>query len=205
MFCASDSTDKKLKNGVDSSDLKVFFKNIKLHKTSLLALEQKITDTNAVSNKHIETQNQLQAERKNLLAIKGQIDQLKANIKSHKVIVSSAEKGIKEFDAINKTLIEEVKKEKILIDDNIKFVEAYSAMLQKLNKYKRELPLSLVSNLNDLTKDFYNFINQGDSKFELIENIVLPSNAGDRIKVFFQDNPEIEFFIKQFRGYCEKC
>lgn len=173
-------------------DLKVFFKNIKLHKTSLLALEQKITDTNAVSNKHIETQNQLQAERKNLLAIKGQIDQLKANIKSHKDIVSSAEKGIKEFDAINKTLIEEVQKEKILIDDNKKFVEAYSALLQKLNKYKRELPLSLVSNLNDLTKAFYNFINQGDSKFELIENIVLPSNAGDRIKVFFQDNPEIE-------------
>jgi predicted ATPase len=65
-------------------------------------------------------------------------------------------------------------------------------MLQKLNKYKRELPLSLVSNLNELTKDFYNFINQGDSNFELIENIVLPSNAGDRIKVAFQDNPTIE-------------
>src|SRR5690606_26966071 len=92
----------------------------------------------------------------------------------------------------NKTLIREIQKERILIDDNKKFVEAYSALLQKLNQYKRELPLSLVSNLNDLTKDFYNFINQGDSKFELIENIVLPSNAGDKIKVAFQDNPEIE-------------
>jgi len=54
------------------------------------------------------------------------------------------------------------------------------------------LLLSLVSNLNELTKDFYNYINQGDSKFELIENIILPSNAGDRIKISFQDNPAVE-------------
>lgn len=173
-------------------DLKVLFESIKLHKPSLLELEQNITATNSLSNKHLETQNQLQVERKNLLAIKGQIDELKANIKSHKDMVSSAEKAIKEFDTINKKLIEEVQKEKLLIDDNKKFVEAYTTLLQKLNKYKRELPLSLVSNLNDVTKEFYNSINQGDSKFELIENIELPSNAGDRIKVTFQDNPEIK-------------
>src|SRR5690606_28033700 len=126
----------------------------------LLELEQKITATNAVSNKHLETQKQLQAERSTLSEIKNQIEQLKANIKSHQDIVSSAQKAIEEFDTINKILIEEVEKEKILLDDNKKFVEAYSVLLQKLNKYKRELPLSLVSNLNDLTKDFYNFINQ---------------------------------------------
>jgi energy-coupling factor transporter ATP-binding protein EcfA2 len=173
-------------------DLKTFFQNIKLHKTHLLALEQKITDTNTNSNKHLATQKLLQSEKANLSAIKSQIDQLKATIKSHQDIISSAEKAIKEFDAINKSLIEEVQKEKIIIDENKKFVEAYSLMLQKLNKYKSVLPLSLVSNLNELTKDFYNFINQGDSNFELIEDIVLPSNAGDRIKVAFQDNPTIE-------------
>jgi hypothetical protein len=185
---------QKEKSGQKSyvQDLKTFFQNIKLHKTHLLALEQKISDTNTISNKHLATQKLLQTEKANLSAIKSQIDQLKATIKSHQDIISSAEKAIKEFDAINKSLIEEVQKEKIIIDENKKFVEAYSLMLQKLNKYKRELPLSLVSNLNELTKDFYNFINQGDSNFELIENIVLPSNAGDRIKVAFQDNPTIE-------------
>lgn len=185
---------QKDKSGQKSyvQDLKTFFQNIKLHKTHLLALEQKISDTNTISNKHLATQKLLQTEKANLSAIKSQIDQLKATIKSHQDIISSAEKAKKEFDAINKSLIEEVQKEKIIIDENKKFVEAYSLMLQKLNKYKRELPLSLVSNLNELTKDFYNFINQGDSNFELIENIVLPSNAGDRIKVAFQDNPTIE-------------
>lgn len=173
-------------------DLKSFFESIKLQKNNLLILEQKIIDSNSVSNKHIANQKLLQAEKKTLSEIKKQIDQLKTNIKSHQEIINTAEKLVKEFDATNKTLIDDIVKEKIVIDDNKKFVEAYFALLQKLNQYKRELPLSLVSNLNELTKEFYNIINQDDSKFELIENIVLPSNAGDRIKVSFQDNPSIE-------------
>jgi len=173
-------------------DLKTFFQNIKLNKTNLVQLEQKITTTNAISNKHLENQKKLQSEKDNLLEIKKHIDQLKANIKSHGDIVYKAEKVIKNFDATNKSLIAKIKKEEILIDDNKKFVEAYSSLLQKLHQYKSELPLSLVSNLNGLTKDFYNFINHGDSEFELIENIILPSNAGDRIKLTFQDNHEIE-------------
>lgn len=164
-------------------DLKMFLENIKLKKNSILILEQKIIDSNSISNKHLENQKLLQAEKVGLFEIKKQIDQLKANIKSHQEIINTADKAIKDFDATNKTLIEEIQKEKIIIDDNKRFVEAYSTLLQKLNKYKRDLPLSLVSNLNELTMEFYNFINQGDSKFELIENIVLPSNAGDRIKV----------------------
>lgn len=46
--------------------------------------------------------------------------------------------------------------------------------------------------MNQLTKEFYNFINKDDNRFELIEKLELPSNAGDRIKIFFQDNPEFE-------------
>lgn len=170
----------------------MLFQDIKLHKTGLLELERKITTANFVSEEHLDVHNELQEEKGTLLNFKKEIDQLKAHIKTHEDIVSLAEKAINDFNLVNKDLIEEVKKENILIDDNKKFVEAYSVLLQKLNRYKRELPLSLVSNLSDLTKEFYNFINQGDSKFELIESIELPSNAGDRIEVTFQDNPEVK-------------
>jgi DNA sulfur modification protein DndD len=173
-------------------DLKMFFESIKLQRDNLLKLEKRITEANLISNKHSENLIKLQAEKNNLSEIKRQIDQLKANLESHQDIIVSAEKAIGEFDSINKNLIEEIEKEKLIINDNKKIVEAYSLLLSKLNQYKRELPLSLVSNLNDLTKEFYNFINQGDCDFELIEKIVLPSNAGDRIKVAFQDNPTIE-------------
>jgi len=173
-------------------DLKAFFENIKLQKSNLLVLEQKITDSNVTSNKHLENQKNLQVEKNTLSKLKEQIDELKTNIKSHQEIINTSKKAVEKFDATNKALVEEIAKEKLVIDDNKKFIEAYTELLQKLNQYKRELPLSFVSNLNELTKEFYNCINQGDSKFELIENIVLPSNAGERIKVSFQDNPEVE-------------
>lgn len=173
-------------------DLKEFFESIKQQKESITALEQKINDSNTKINKHLETVKALQTEKDILSAIKKQIDDVKASIKSHQEIIDDAIKAVLEFDNSNKALIEETAKEKLIVEDNKKFVDAYNLLLQKLNKYKRELPLSLVINLNELTKEFYNFINKDDNKFELIEKMELPSNAGDRIKIWFQDNPEVE-------------
>lgn len=173
-------------------DLKDFFESIKQQKESITTLEQKINDSNAKTNKHLETVKAFQTEKSNLSAIKKQIDDVKASVKSHQEIIEVAIKAILEFDNNNKALIEEIAKEKLIIEDNKKFVGAYNLLLQKLNKHKSELPLLLVINLNELTKEFYNFINKDDNKFELIEKIELPSNAGDRIKIWFQENPEVE-------------
>jgi DNA repair exonuclease SbcCD ATPase subunit len=173
-------------------DVKKLFKNIKSQKDSFLVFDQKTKDSNTKANKHLEIQKVLEDEKTALKKLKEEIDDLKSNIKSHKEIIDTAKKSVTDFDTKNKPLIDDITKEKIIIEDNKKFIEAYSTLQQKLNKYKGELPLSLVENLNELTKEFYNFINRGDSKFELIEQIILPSNAGDRVKVFFQDNPEVE-------------
>jgi chromosome segregation ATPase len=172
-------------------DVKKLFQNINLQKHSLLALDQKIKHSNTKTNKHFENQKALEIEKTNLTKLKKEIDNLKSNIKSHQEIIDTAKQDVTDFDTKNKPLIDDIAKEKIILGDNKKFIEAYSTLLQKLNKYKRELPLSLVENLNELTKEFYNFINQGDSNFELIEQIILPSNAGDSVKVSFQDNPEV--------------
>lgn len=173
-------------------DVKNLFKNINSQKDSFLVFDQKTKDSNTNTNNHLENQKVLENEKTNLTKLKKEIDDLKSNIKSHQEIINTAKKAVADFDNKNKPLIDDIAKEKIILEDNKKFIEAYNTLLQKLNKYKRELPLSLVENLNELTKEFYNFINQGDSKFELIEQIVLPSNAGDRVKVSFQDNPEVE-------------
>jgi DNA repair exonuclease SbcCD ATPase subunit len=173
-------------------DVKKLFRNIKSQKDSFLVFDQKTKDSNTKANKHLEIQKVLEDEKTALKKLKKEIEDLKSNIKSHQEIIDTAKKSVTDFDTKNKPLIDDITKEKIIIEDNKKFIEAYSNLLQKLNKYKGELPLSLVENLNELTKEFYNFINRGDSKFELIEQIILPSNAGDRVKVFFQDNPEVE-------------
>ncbi len=173
-------------------DIKKLLENIKLQRSSLLVFDQKTKDSNTKTNKRLESQKVLEGEKTALTKLKKEIDDLKSSIKSHQEIIDAAKKAVADFDTANKSLIEGIVKEKIILEDNKKFIEAYSTLLQKLNKYSRELPLSLVENLNELTKEFYNFINRGDSKFELIEQIVLPSNAGDRVIVSFQDNPEVE-------------
>ncbi len=173
-------------------DVKRLFENIKSQEDTLLVFDQKTKDSNTSTNKHLENQKILENEKAALTKLKKEIDDLKSNIKSHQEIISTAKKAVADFYTTNKPLIDDIAKEKIILEDNKKFIEAYSTLLQKLNKYKRELPLSLVENLNELTKEFYNFINRGDSKFELIEQIILPSNAGDRVKVSFQDNPKAE-------------
>lgn len=173
-------------------DVKKLFSNIKSQKYSFLVFDQKTKDSNTNTNKHLENQKVLENEKAALTKLKKEIDDLKSNIKSYQEIINAAEKAIADFDTKNKPLIEAIAKEKPILEDNKKFIEAYGTLLQKLNKYKRELPLSLVENLNELTKEFYNFINRGDSKFELIEQIILPSNAGERVKISFQDKPEVE-------------
>jgi len=174
------------------NDLKSLFECIKQQKEQISILEQKINDINSKTSKHIENIKLLQDEKSSLTEIKKQIDYIKAIIKTHQEIIDTATKAVYEFDNVNSPLIEEITKEKIIVEDNKKFVDAYNLLLEKLNRYKRELPISLVANLNELTKEFYNFINIDDNKFELIEKIELPSNAGDRIKIWFQDNPELK-------------
>ncbi|QXP59023.1 AAA family ATPase [Olleya sp. HaHaR_3_96] len=173
-------------------DVKKLFENIRLQKGTLLVFDQKTMELNTKTSKHLESQKVLEDEKTTLIKLKKEIDDLKSNIKPHQEIISIAKKAVADFDIKNKPLIDEIAKEKIILEDNKKFIEAYSALLQKLNRYKKELPSSLVENLNQLTKEFYNFINRGDSNFELIEEIILPSNAGDNVKVTFQDNPEVE-------------
>ena len=178
-------------------DVKKLFENIRLQKPSLLVFDQKTMDSNTKTSKHLENQKALEDEKTSLTKLKKEIEVLKSSIKFHQEIIGEAEKAVADFDTKNKPLIDDIAKEKIILEDNKKFIEAYNALLQKLNSYKKELPLSLVDNLNQLTKEFYNFINRGDSKFELIEEIILPSNAGDRVKVSFQDNPEVELDAMQ--------
>ena len=178
-------------------DVKKFFKNIKSQKNSLVVFYQKTKDSNTKTNKHLENQKVIEDEKTALTKLKTEIDNLKSNIKSHQEIINTAKKAVTDFETKNKPLIDDIAKEKIILEDNKKFIEAYGTLLQKFNKYKRELPLSLVENLNELTKEFYNFINRGDGKFELIEQIILPSNAGDKVKVSFQDNPEVELDAMQ--------
>jgi|WetSurMetagenome_2_1015567.scaffolds.fasta_scaffold13180_2 hypothetical protein len=162
-------------------------------KANLILLDANFHSNNEKVEKHTASITLLNEEKTKLKKIKESIDNIKTLETNHNTAITDGNKAIADFDTANKDLIQSVEAEKILIEENKKYIEAYNAFLSRLNSYKNQLPVSLVANLNTLTKEFYNSINCEDSKFELIEKIELPSNAGARINICFQDNPEQAF------------
>ena len=107
-------------------DVKKLFENIKLQKGSLLVFDQKTKELNRKANKHFENQKVLEDEKTALTKLKREIDELKANIKSYQEIINTAKKAVADFDTENQPLIDDLAKEKILLEDNKNFIEAYN-------------------------------------------------------------------------------
>lgn len=167
-----------------------YLESIQEQKSLLLEIDEAFKTNNEKAAKETVSRAKLNSERLELRNLKVNVDDIKTKEVTYKELIKEADNELKAFEEVNKELISAADKEKSIIEENKKYVEAYYSLLQKLDIYKKQLPISLVGNLNSLTKEFYNFINQDDEKFELIEKIELPSRAGERISIWFQDNTE---------------
>ncbi len=78
---------------------------------------------------------------------------------------------------------------------NKQFVIAYKSFLTRLTKYKDDLPIKHIKELNSLTLNIYNVINADDRHFEKASSIVLPASIEDPIRIAFADKPEAEFDV----------
>lgn len=135
----------------------------------------KLKDQNDVLNKTLDTISDINAKMNSLVDIE-----------------EVAVKAIKEFNDENSALIKEAKEEKLIVERNIKFNEAYISFKSKLEEYNRELPSKLVKNLNDNTLSIYNAINRYDHPSDLLEELRLPEGAGERIEIRFKEGSEID-------------
>jgi energy-coupling factor transporter ATP-binding protein EcfA2 len=133
-----------------------------------------------------ERKNVLRVQLENLMSInttEGMIQTETQNIKKW-------QEEIQEFNTKNAVLIKEAGDEKPIVEQNRLYVWAYNSFLTKLNKYKDELPLIYVNQLNDLTLEIYNLINSSDRRYEKANSLTLPSAVGETIQVGFADNPD---------------
>lgn len=99
---------------------------------------------------------------------------------------------VAKFEETNKELIRQVASEKEQVIENEKYLEAYTSIIGKLKIYNESLPLKMVENLNDLTKEFYNVINKNDKKYELLDCVELPVSAEGNIRIRFKEDGEAE-------------
>jgi len=94
-------------------------------------------------------------------------------------------KAIAEFDAQNELKLKEIEDIRRKIATNLEYVHSYQKLIRNLKAYKTQLPLSLSSGLSDKTREFYNVINAHDPDFEKLDELKLPSTAGDKIMIHF--------------------
>ncbi|MGG4094464.1 AAA family ATPase [Paenibacillus lautus] len=170
-------------------EVEQLIKEVARNQEALNVLEELLNYKNLEYSSSAEKKSMLLTEREGLQKLSAKLKQIQTKESTYKQLINTAQVKLSEFDNRNEVLLLEVENEKKTIEVNKEFVVTYNSFLSKLKKYNLELPGKLISNLNDLTKDFYNEINKHDSNFELLEKLELPKKPDDKIIVYFKDNP----------------
>ncbi len=106
-----------------------------------------------------------------------------ANMKSE----SEAKQAIEKFNRENEELIKEAEAEKPGVARNQSYSLAYVSLRAKLLAYNAGLPLALAADLNEKTLKFYNEINKNDHPSDRLKSLRLPTAAGERIEIEFEN------------------
>ena len=109
--------------------------------------------------------------------------------KAHKKAIETIEK----FEEDNKQLIEDAEAEKEVIARNQEVAQSYKEFVSQLLIYKESLPETLVADLGETVVELYNAFNRSDAPKDLLEEIKLPLQQGQKIQVSFKGNTT-EFF-----------
>ena len=171
------------------SKLWSFLDDLESKRDIIFQCETDLNRLNADINRSDDAKRLLVAEKEKLDKLNLEIQKIKTQETTFRSLLSKAQSEVDLFNSSNADFLKAIENEQKIIDRNNLFIGAYKSFKQKLVSYKEKLPLQLVSELNDLIKEFYNFINQDDQKFELFHTVKLPIKSNETIQVSFQDNP----------------
>ena len=111
-----------------------------------------------------------------------------ANAKSEK----EATQAIEKFNQENEDLIREAEAEKPGVARSWSYSISYDSLRQKLLAYNAGLPLALAADLNEKTLKFYNEINKNDHPSDRLNSLRLPTAAGERIEIEFENGDKCD-------------
>lgn len=156
--------------------------NINIDKTKIQELNSRSEEYN--SNNEFTTElNRLRKIYNKLVELKGKLDIQKKD-------VDESQKLLTNFELEKEVLKKEVTLEKTINIHKNAYKKAYKKIYVSLNKYQKELPTKIASNLSEKVKDYYNIMNQDDASFEMIENLKMPISSSDNISIRFKDGIE---------------
>jgi len=175
--------------GIFLFKLGLFLDDLESKRDVIFQCEADLNKLNADIEHSNDTRRLLVTEKEKLDKLNLEIQKIKTQETTFRSLLSKAQSEMDSFNSSNADFLKAIENEQKIIDRNNVFIGAYKSFKQKLVSYKEMLPLQLVTELNDLIKEFYNFINQDDQKFELFHTVKLPIKSNEVIQVSFQDNP----------------
>lgn len=137
-------------------------------------------------DKKIERLKELQEKEKNITKLQTKRQTLEES-------KATAQAVVDQFNTANSVLIDEAAAEHAVVTKNQTIVSAYSIFVSKLTGYVDSLPGKLVADLGELVAELYNAFNRTDSSNNLLATIKLPLASGERIKISFQNKPDLFF------------
>lgn len=181
------SLSDRASDAKDATSIEMFLQAV-LEARGLLQALKEATVTHNEKFKQSEAEiGQLEDE---ILAISKELEEIvaistlfAANQKSQ----TEATQAIEKFNRENEDLIKEAEAEKSVIARNLSYNIAYVSLRDKLLAYNAELPLALAADLNEKTLTFYNEINKYDHASDRLASLKLPTAAGERIEIEFQN------------------
>lgn len=176
----------------DAVDIENFLEAIQEKRELLLALKEATTTHNGKVA-------QSKAAIKNLeddnLAITKDLEEIvaistldKANTKSE----IEAMQAIEKFNHENGELIRAAEAEKLGVARNLSYSLAYVSLREKILSYNAGLPLAMAADLNEKTLKFYNEINKNDHPSDRLKALKLPTAAGERIEIEFENGDKCD-------------
>jgi energy-coupling factor transporter ATP-binding protein EcfA2 len=187
-----DSVSAEASDAKDAAGIETFLRAV-LAKRELL---QALKDATATHNGKVE---QSKAAIKKLeddnLAITRDLEEIvaistlvAANAKSKK----DATQAIEKFNQENEDLIKEAEAEEPGVERSWNYSIAYDSLREKLLAYNAGLPLALAADLNERALKFYNEINKNDHPSDRLKSLRLPTAAGERIEIEFENGDKCD-------------
>ncbi len=178
--------DRKIENILDTVETLCY------HNKTIIRLKDELVEYNG---KVREVESKIDTLRKKNSEYEKTLSSISDISAKYKSVVESeriSSDAIESFNKENEELIKQVQEEKLVVERNQKYSEAYKSFKTKLEEYNDALPASLVKDLSKNTMKFYNLINRNDYEYDLLENIYLPQNAGEKMKITFRDGNECD-------------
>jgi len=154
--------------------------------------DSQLNELNASAANAVQHREKLQKESELLSALSKRIKDVKGKYEIYSETIKTSQAAVDNFIASNQSLITEAEAENQQLGINTEYVKAYGSIKAKLTTFKNDLPSSMITGLNELTKELYNKINHHDPSCELIDKIELPLISEQQIRIWFQDDPSKE-------------